>query len=91
MSLQCIKESLLFLVVKNGLWSLAKELCKTGCVIGHRRDLWCQTLAVDTSEPEVCAIEISMINTIKLVGNYILCLLIDELLLCIFFPARLSL
>ena len=40
-------------VMKNGLWSLAKELCKTGCVIGHRRELWCRTLAVDISEPEV--------------------------------------
>lgn len=40
-------------VVKNGLWSLAKELCKTGCVITHRRDLWCRTLAVDTTQSEV--------------------------------------
>ena len=40
-------------VMKNGLWSLARELCKTGCMIGHRRELWCRTLAVDTREPQV--------------------------------------
>ena len=52
--MQLTASLLMIAVVKNGLWSLAKELCKTGCVITHRRDLWCRTLAVDTSQSEVC-------------------------------------
>ncbi len=42
--------------MRNGLWSLAKELCKTGCLIGHRRELWCRSLAVDTTLSDVRAI-----------------------------------
>ena len=41
------------LSAEKGLWSLAKELCKIGCPVGHRRELWCRTLALDTTEPEV--------------------------------------
>ncbi len=40
-------------VLKVGLWSLSRELCKTGCPVGQRRELWSHALSVDFTKPEV--------------------------------------
>jgi len=40
-------------VVKMGLWSLSRELCKTGCPVGQRRELWSHALGVDLTTPHV--------------------------------------
>ena len=40
-------------VLKNGLCPLARQLCKGGCPVGLRRELWSKALAVDTTNQEV--------------------------------------
>ena len=40
-------------VLKNGLCPLARQLCKGGCPIGLRRELWSKALAIETNNQEV--------------------------------------
>ena len=44
------------LVIKNGLYPLARELCKGGCPVGLRRELWSRALSLNTTDSEVRAI-----------------------------------
>ena len=41
-------------MLKTGLCALARQFCKSGCPVAHRRELWCRALAVDPTLPEVC-------------------------------------
>ena len=41
------------IVLKTGLCPLAQQLCKSGCPVALRRELWCRALAVDPTLPEV--------------------------------------
>ena len=43
-----------FPVLKVGLCPLARQLCKSGCPVGNRRQLWSLALSVDTEDPQVC-------------------------------------
>ena len=49
----CIILSCLALVLKSGLCPLARQLCKSGCPVALRRELWCRALAVDPTLPQV--------------------------------------
>ena len=40
----------LYLVLNTGLCPLARQLCKGGCPVGLRRELWSKALAVDTNQ-----------------------------------------
>ena len=40
-------------VLQKGLCPLARQLCKTGCLVGHRRALWCAAMGVDPDLPQV--------------------------------------
>ena len=41
------------IVLKMGLHPLARQVCKTGCPISQRRQLWCDALGVDVVNQEV--------------------------------------
>ena len=41
-------------VLQKGLYPLARQLCKTGCLVAHRRTLWCAAMGVDPDLPQVC-------------------------------------
>ena len=42
------------LVLHKGLHPLARQLCKTGCLVAHRRALWCAAMGVDPDLLCVC-------------------------------------
>ncbi len=49
--------SLYIAVLQHELCPLARELCKGGCPVGLRRELWGRALTLNTSSPEVRGLE----------------------------------